>query len=99
MQGREVDRFIGAQRNRPAEGKCTRSVAQRVVWMGLQCGPRAHDVLPMDTCPALLLRLVSVGLSIDTGLKSEDRLSAKQPAQDVIADAGGFRRLRSEHFR
>jgi hypothetical protein len=70
-----------------------------MVWMCQQCSPGAHRVLPMDPCPALLLRIVDVDLSVDPALESDDGLVANQPPQDVMADAGGHRRLPSEDIR
>jgi len=88
--------FVRVQRHGPAEGNGACSVAQSMVRVCLQGGPCANAVLPMDSCPALLFRLASVALSVDTGLEPDDRLVTNQPPQDVVADPGGHRRPRGD---
>ena len=99
MEGRQMNRLGWVQRHGPAEGNGACSVAQSMVRVCLQGGPCANAVLPMDSCPALLFRLASVALSVDTGLEPDDRLVTNQPPQDVVADPGGHRRPRGEHIR
>ena len=78
MQGRQVDRFVRVQRDRPAEDQGGRSVAQRMVRMSFQGRPRSQRVLSADPFPTFLIRVVGARLSVDTGLNADDRLATNQ---------------------